>query len=224
MLCKCDLLESSSTTQASLFLFKYFTIIKQYLVQSRRNTECWWSWDVTDLVDLICLICGQEWWVMGSRTHPLSSCRPWGISWDGSTGTGCGGAGPRGSLDSPDSCRWGCGARSAWRSSCSPHRWTGRSVCRSTCPRTPCSPRWPACPLRARRYPAWTRTGWPGRLRAPGRTAAAESRGRLRCSPATGLLPLPCYPVDQGVKGQMRVSVKLLYARTGGSESVPPRI
>lgn len=154
--------------------------------------------------------------MFAGSTHPLSSCRPWGISSGGSIGTGCGGADPRGSPGYPGSCKSGCGARSAWRSSCSPHTWTGRSACRSTCLRTPCSPRWPACPRRARHYPAWTRTGWPERRRAPDRTTAAESRDRLRCSPATGLLPLPCYPVDQEVLKGRCVSVKLLYARRGG--------
>jgi len=68
-----------------------------------------------------------------------SSCRLWGISWGDSTGTGCGGAGPRGRSCWPGRCRTGSSWRCVWRSSYIPRMWTVRSASRWTCPRTRCT-------------------------------------------------------------------------------------
>lgn len=127
-------------------------------------------------------------------SYLLFSCRLWGTSSVGSTGTGFDDVGRWDSPGSPGMCNWGSVAPNAWRSFYSPRRWIGRNACHWTYPRTPCSPRWESCPRKVHRSPGWNQRGFPVSRQAPDCKSGAGTRDPPKCSLATGLLPLPCYP------------------------------
>lgn len=147
----------------------------------------------------------------------LSSCPLWGISSAGSTGTGCGGAGPRDSSGWPCMCRSGSSWRYVWRSSYILRMWTVRSVSRWICPRTRCtrSAGSAVCPWTRRRTTTrtwcccsccwarrWCWTGWPG----------ARSEGQLLLEAFPEEAPGSCVPSAARVVTEVRPGTR---ERTG---------